>query len=98
MVLLIKSALCVDVILKLKMLKHFLLRCDFYSTQRWELSNNIIKVDLCFIQLNTKDQVNILLYDYPPNKSITLNQDIIMFVINFLKKYGLFDKPLISFN
>ena len=32
------------------------------------------------------------------NKSNALNQDIIKFVINFLKKSGCSDKPLISFN
>ena len=39
-----------------------------------------------------------LLYGYPSNKSNALNQDIIKFVINFLKKFGRFDKPLISLN
>ena len=62
----------------------FLLRCHFYSTQRFELLNNFNKVDLSFTQLYTKEQVNILLYGYPPNKHNTLNQNIINFVINFL--------------
>ena len=78
--------------------EHFLLRCHFYSIQRFELFNNINKVDHSFTQLDTKKQVNILLYGYPPNKSNALNQDIIKFVINFLKKSGRFDKPLISLN
>ena len=74
------------------------MRFHFDSNQRLEFSNNINKVDLFFIQFDTKEQVNILLYGYPPNKSNALNQDIIKFVINFLKKSGHFDKPLISFN
>ena len=78
--------------------EHFLLRCHFYSIQRFRLFNNINKVDLSFTQLGTKEQVNILLYGYPPNKSNALNQDIIKFVINFLQKSGSFDKPLTSFN
>ena len=78
--------------------EHFLLRCHFYSIQRFELFNNINKVDPSFTQLDPKEQVNILLYSYPPIKSNALNQDIIKFVINFLKKSGRFDKPLISFN
>ena len=79
--------------------EHFLLRCHFYSIQRFELFNNINKVDPSFTQLDTKEQVSILLHGYPPNKSIALNQDIInKFVVNFLKKSGCFDKPLISFN
>ena len=64
--------------------EQFLLRCHFYSIQRFELFNNINKVDPSFTQLDTKEQVNILLYGYPLNKSNALNQDIIKFVINFL--------------
>ena len=78
--------------------EHFHLRCHFYSIQRFELFNNINKVDPSFTQLDTKEQVNILLYRYPPSKSNPLNQDIIKFVINFLKKFSCFDKPLISLN
>ena len=78
--------------------EHFLLCCYFYSIQRFELFHNINKVDPSFTQLDTKEQVNILLYGYLPNKSNALNQDIIKLVINFLEKSGRFDKPLISFN
>ena len=45
----------------------------------------------------TKEQVDISLYGYPPNKFNSLNQDIVKFVVSFIKKSGLFDKPLISF-
>ena len=69
---------------EIKDTEHFLLRCHFYSIQRFELFNNINKVDPSFTQLDTKEQVNILLYGYPLNKSNALNQDIIKFVINFL--------------
>ena len=75
-----------------------LLYCHFYSTERFQHFNNINKADLSFTQLGTKEQVNALLYGYPPNKSNALNQDIIKFVISLLKKSGHFDKPLISFN
>ena len=74
------------------------MRYHFYSIQRFELFNNINKIDPSFTQLDTKEQINILLYGYPPNKSNALNQDIVKFVINFLKKSGRFDKLLISFN
>ena len=76
----------------------FLLLCHFYSIQRFKLFNNINKADPSFTQLDTKEQVNILLYRYRTNKSNALNQDIIKFVINFLRKSCCFDKPLISFN
>ena len=83
---------------KIEVTEHLLLCCHFYYIQRFELFDNINKVDPSFIQLDTKEQVNILLYGYPPNKSNALNEDIIKFVINFLKKSGRFDKQLISFN
>ena len=76
--------------------EHFLLRCHFYSIQRLEVFNNINKVYPSFTQLDTKEQVNILLYGHLLNKSNALNQDIIKFVIKFLKKSSCFDKPLIS--
>ena len=68
----------------------------FYS--KFELFNNINKVDPSFTQLDTKEQINILSYGYLPNKSNALNQDIINFAINFLKTSGGFDEPLISLN
>ena len=67
--------------------EHFLLRCHFYSIQRLELFNNINIVHLAFTQLDTKEQVKIL----SVSKSNVLNQNIIKFVINFLKKSGRFD-------
>ena len=78
--------------------EHFLLRCHFYSIQRFELFNNINKADPSFTQLDTKEQVNIMLYGYRSNKSNALNQDIIKSVITFLKKSGRLDKPLINLN
>ena len=62
--------------------EHFLLCCHFYSIQRFELFNNINKVVPSFTQFDIKEQVNILLYGYPPNKSNALNQDKIKFVPN----------------
>ena len=58
-------------------IEHFLLRCHLYSIQRFEIFSNINKVDPSFTQLDTKEQVNILLYRYAPNKSNALNQDIV---------------------
>ena len=78
--------------------EHFLLRCHFYSIQRFELFNNINKADPSFTQLDTEEQVNIMLYGYRSNKPNALNQDIIKSVITFLKKSGRLDKPLINLN
>ena len=68
-------------------IEHILLCCHFHSAQRFKLFNNINKG-------GTKEQVNILFYGYTTNKSNTLNQDIIKFVINFLKKSSRFYKLL----
>ena len=40
--------------------EHFLLRCHFYSTLRLELFENLEKIDSNFLNLNEKDQVNVL--------------------------------------
>ena len=77
--------------------KHDLWRCHFYSIQRFERFNNINKVDPFFTQFDTKEQANIMLYCYPPSKPNALNQDIIKFVINFLKISGRFDKPCVMY-
>ena len=69
--------------------------CHFYYIQRFGLFNNINKVEPSFTQLDTKEQVNILLYGYPLNKSNTSNQDIIKILIN---TFGRFDKRLINLN
>ena len=47
--------------------EHFFLCCHFYCIQRFEFFNNINRVDPSFTQLNTKEQVIILLHGYPPN-------------------------------
>ena len=59
MVLVIQSVLC-GCNAEIEDTEHFLLRCHFYSIQRFVLFNNINKVDF-FTQLDTKEQVNILL-------------------------------------
>ena len=43
--------------------EHFLLRCHLYSPQRLELTENLLKVEASFLNLNVKDKVSFLLYD-----------------------------------
>ena len=69
---------------EIKDTEHLLLRCHSCSIQRFELFNNINKVDLFYTQLDTKEQANNLLSSYPSNKTNILIQGIIKFVINFL--------------
>ena len=77
--------------------EHFFLRCHFYSTLRLELFENLEKIDPKFVNLNEKDQINVLLYGYQINKSKTSSQSILKNVTSYIKTTGRFDKPLISF-
>ena len=83
---------------EIKSNKHFLLRCHFYSSQRLELFDNLNNINFSFFKLSAKDLVNTLLYGYSSNNPISLNEDIIKKVINFLIKAGRFDPSLIRFN
>ena len=75
------------------------MRCHFYSSQRLELSDKLNKINSSFVKLSAKDQVNILLSGYSSKKkTISLNEDNIKLVINFIIESGRFDRPLISFN
>ena len=72
--------------------EYFILRCQFYSTQRLELFENLEKV-----KPNAKNQVLILLYGSQNNNSESLNQEILKNVISYLKATTRFDRPLIDF-
>ena len=76
--------------------EHFLLRCQFYSTQRLELFEKLEKVEPNFLNLNAKNQVLILLYGSRTN-SKDLNQEILKNVIFHLKATTRFDRPLTDF-
>ena len=73
------------------------MRCEFYSTQRLELFENLEKVEPNFLSLSVKDQVLVLLYGSQTSNSESLNQEIIKNVISYLKATTRFDKPLIDF-
>ena len=65
--------------LKLEDTEHFLLR----SIQILEHFNNNNKIDLSFTPLDTKEQVNILLYGYPPNTNLIalINQWLVVYIV-----------------
>ena len=81
---------------KIEITEHFLLRCQFYSTQRLELFENLKKVEPNFLCLIAKNQVLILLYGSRTN-SENLNQEILKNVISYLQATTCFDRPLIDF-
>ena len=75
--------------------EHFFLRCHFYSTQRLEIFKSLNKVDSNFFNLNETDQVNTLLYGSKTNYSKCTNQEILKFVIAYIKATTRFDRSLI---
>ena len=66
--------------------EHFFLRCHLYNTQRLE----------SFCNLNEKDQVTTLLYGSQTNDSKCANQEILTFVITYIKATTRFSRPLIN--
>ena len=57
--------------------EHFLLRCQFYSTQRLELFENLEEVEPNFLSLNAKNQVLILFYGSQTNNSESLKKEFL---------------------
>ena len=55
-----------------------------------------MKVDQQFLNLAAKDQVLVLLYGSQRNDSENSNQNIINFVIKYLKSTGLFDRLIFN--
>ena len=76
--------------------EHLVLRCDLYSTQRLELFERLRKVDSNFLNLNEKYQVNTLLYGSQRNDCKCANQEILKFVMTYIKATTRFDRLLIS--
>ena len=75
---------------------HFFLRCHLYNTQRLELFENLKKIDSSFFNLNEKYQVTTLLYGSQTNDSKCASQEILKFVITYIKATTRFDRPLIN--
>ena len=63
--------------LKLKPLNISSLIVNIYSALRLELYENLEKVDLNYLNLNEKDQVNVLLYRYQINQPKSFSQSIL---------------------
>ena len=78
--------------------EHFLLHCQLYSTHRSELFDKILKIDQQFLNLTAKDQVLVLLYGSQRNNSENSNQNMINFVLKYLKSTGRFDRSIFNGN
>ena len=73
---------------------HFLLRYNYFSSQRSTLFDNLHNLDPSFSKLNNKEKVAYLLHISTSNPN-TLNKILINLVIKFLRSTGRFDKSLI---
>ena len=72
------------------------LRCHFYSNQRLELFESLKKIASIFFNSNEKEQVNTLFYGSQTNDSTCANQEILKFVITYIKAATRFDRSFIS--
>ena len=57
--------------------EYFVLRCQFYSTQRSKLFENLEKVETKFSKFKCKESIFILFYGSQTNNSESLNQEIL---------------------
>ena len=78
--------------------EHFLLRCHLYSPQRLELLENLEKVDSSFLNFKVKEKVSFLLYGSQSTNSKSSNNEILKFVIKYIKETARFDTPLFCLN
>ena len=78
--------------------EHFLFHCQLYSTHRSKLFDKIVKIDQRLLNLTAKDQLFVLLYFSQRNNSENSNQNIINFIIKYLKSTGRFDRLIFNGN
>ena len=81
---------------EIEITENFFLHCHLYGTQRLETFESLKKVDSNFLNLNEKYQVNTWLYGSQKNASKCANQEILKFVITYIKATTRFDRSLIS--
>ena len=77
-----------------KTTEHFPLRCNLYFPLRLKLFENLENLDTSFLKLNVKDKVSSLLYGSQSATSKSSNQEILKFVINYIKEIACFERPL----
>ena len=73
---------------------HFLLRCLHYTNLRFDLMNELLKIDPNFLYSKDDLLTKILLYG-DNNHSHEINSKIIKLTISFVIKSGRFDGPLL---
>ena len=75
--------------------EHFLLHCQLYQTHRPKFFvKSFVKVHQQLLNLTAKGQLLVLLHSSQRNNSENSNQNILNFVIKYLKSTGRFDRSI----
>ena len=73
---------------------HFFLCCPFFAQNRQKLLNRFFKIDVSLKNLNDEMLLDILLFGSYKYKD-TVNKEILIHTINFLKTTKRFERPLL---
>ena len=72
---------------------HLFLRCPFFAENGQKLLNSLFKINVSLKNLNDEMLSDILLFGSDKYKD-TVNKEILVYTINFLKATKRFEKPL----
>ena len=72
---------------------HFFLRCLFFAENRQKLLNRMFKIDVSLKNLNDETLSDILLFGSDKYKD-TVNKEILVYTIDFLKTTKSLERPL----
>ena len=72
---------------------HYFLRCPFFATNRQKLLNDLLKIDPSLRNLKDDLLLDIILYGSDKYKD-TVNKEILLHTINFIKNTKRFQRPL----
>ena len=73
--------------------EHYLLHCRFFHAERLKLLQNLYKLGPSIRGFNNDNLLNLILFG-SENFSSTINKNILLQTIYYLKSSGRFDKPL----
>ena len=73
---------------------HFFLRCPFFAQNRQKRLNSFFKTDVSIKNVNDEMLLDIILFGSDKYKD-TVNKEILIHTINFLKTTKRFERPLL---
>ena len=86
--------------MRLEVPLYSLLHCvhEINNLGRIELFENLKKLESNFLNLSANEKVQFLLYGSQSKNSESISQEILKFVIIYIKATGRFDRPFINTN